>query len=275
MSSTNIDDRKKQDVGNIVLFEHLNLKVPDFDTAIRFYVEGLCMTRDPFYMVGPVNMWLNNGNQQLHFQKGKAQRFRGEVVLVVPELQHVADSLKKVEPYLSGSQFSWAEESHCIFASCPWGNRFRVHEHWDGFDKPRGLPYLQADVPRDTGPSIAKFYRSVFDARVDVYSENAAEVILTVGPGQAICFKETDMDVPEFDGHHICVYLANLSPSYDWLLKRNLVTSEDNVYQYRFQKIVDPETDQTLYEIEHEVRSLHHPMFMRALVNRWKEKPLP
>jgi hypothetical protein len=53
------------------------------------------------------------------------------------------------------------------------------------------------------------------------------------------------------------------------------VTSEDNVFQYRFQKIVDPESDQTLYEIEHEVRSLHHPMFMRALVNRWKEKPLP
>jgi len=75
--------------------------------------------------------------------------------------------------------------------------------------------------------------------------------------------------------YHLCLYLANLSPSYDWLIERNLVTSEDNVFQYRFQKIVDPETDQMLYEIEHEVRSLHHPMFMRSLVNRWKEKPLP
>lgn len=99
--------------------------------------------------------------------------------------------------------------------------------------------------------------------------------MVTVGPGQILCFKETDKGVAEFDGHHICVYLANLSPSYDCLLEHNLVTSEDNVFQYRFQKIIDPETDQTLYEIEHEVRSLHHPMFMRALVNRWKEKPLP
>jgi len=209
------------------------------------------------------------------FSKRGAQRFRGEVVLVVPELQHVADSLKKVEPHLSRSQFSWAEESHCILASCPWGNRFRVHEHWDGFEKSRGIPHLRADVARNTAPSIARFYRSVFDARVDVATENAVEVTVTVGPGQTLCFKETDKGVDDFDGHHICVYLANLSPSHDWLLKRNLVTSEDNVFQYRFQKIVDPETDQTLYEIEHEVRSLHHPMFMRSLVNRWKEKPLP
>lgn len=100
-------------------------------------------------------------------------------------------------------------------------------------------------------------------------------MIVTVGPGQSLCFKETDKWVAEFGGHHICVYLANLSPSYDWLLERNLVTSEDNVFQYRFQKIINPESDQTLYEIEHEVRSLYPPLFMRALVNRWKENPLP
>lgn len=274
MSSTNTYDRKTQDVGNIVLFEHLNLKVPDFDTAIRFYVEGLCMTRDPYYMVGPVNMWLNNGYQQLHFQKGEAQHFRGEVVLVIPDLQHVADNLKKVEPYLSASRFSRAEESHCIVVSCPWGNRYRIYDHWEGFDKLRGIPHLQADVPCNTGPSIARFYRSVLDARVEVAAGNASEVMVTIGPGQTICFKETDKDLPKFDGHHICVYLANLSSSYEWLLERNLVTSEDNVFQYRFQEIFDADTAQTVYKIEHEVRSLYHPIFMRPLVNRWKEKPL-
>jgi catechol 2,3-dioxygenase-like lactoylglutathione lyase family enzyme len=273
--SANTFDRKTQDVGNIVLFEHLNLKVPDFDTAIRFYVEGLCLTRDPYYMVGPVNMWINNGYQQLHFQKGEAQHFRGEVVLVVPELQHVADSLKQIEPYLSGSRFSWTEESHCIVATCPWGNRYRIRESWEGFDKLRGIPHLQADVPRNTGPSITRFYRSILNARVAVAAENDSEVMVTVGPGQTICFKETDMDVPEFDGHHICIYLANLSPSYDRLFERDLVTSEDNVFQYRFQEIFDPDTAQRVYQIEHEVRSLHHPMFMRPLVNRWKERPLP
>jgi catechol 2,3-dioxygenase-like lactoylglutathione lyase family enzyme len=275
MSSAKAFDRKKQDVGNIVLFEHLNLKVPDFDTAIRFYVEGLCLTRDPYYMVGPVNMWINNGYQQLHFQKGEAQRFRGEVVLVIPDLQHVADNLKKVEPYLSRSRFSWAEESHCIVAACPWGNRYRIRQFWEGFDQPRGIPHLQADVPRNTGPSIARFYRSVLDARVESAAENAAEVMVTVGPGQTISFKETNKDVPEFDGHHFCIYLANLSPSYERLFERDRVTSEDNVFQYRFQEIFDPDTAQTVYEIEHEVRSLFHPMFMRPLVNRWKEKPLP
>jgi hypothetical protein len=109
----------------------------------------------------------------------------------------------------------------------------------------------------------------------EVAAKDATEAMVTIGPEQTLCFKEADKEVHEFDSHHICLYLANLSPSYDWLLERNLVTSEDNVFQYRFQKIIDPETDQTLYETEHEVRSLYLSMFMRALVNRWKENPLP
>ena len=38
--------------------------------------------------------------------------------------------------------------------------------------------------------------------------------------------------------------------------------------QYRFQDIVDPDTGERLFEIEHEVRSATHPMFQRPLVNR-------
>jgi hypothetical protein len=39
--------------------------------------------------------------------------------------------------------------------------------------------------------------------------------------------------------------------------------------------IVDPDPAQMAYKIEHEIRSFYHPMFMRPLVNRWREKPLP
>ena len=43
---------------------------------------------------------------------------------------------------------------------------------------------------------------------------------------------------------------------------------EDNRYQYRFQDIVDLETNAVLWSVEHEVRSVTHPMYLRPLVNR-------
>ena len=48
----------------------------------------------------------------------------------------------------------------------------------------------------------------------------------------------------------------------------DLVTEESNASQYRFVNITDPETGETLYELEHEVRSMAHPMYARELVNR-------
>ena len=57
-------DPAAKDVGNIVFFEHLNLTVPDQETATDFYVEGLGLTRDPYMMVGTDNMWINAGKQQ-------------------------------------------------------------------------------------------------------------------------------------------------------------------------------------------------------------------
>jgi hypothetical protein len=50
------------------------------------------------------------------------------------------------------------------------------------------------------------------------------------------------------------------------LSERNPVNREDN--QYRFRDIVDLDSGKFLFTIEHEVRSLTHPMFLRPLVNR-------
>jgi hypothetical protein len=51
-------------------------------------------------------------------------------------------------------------------------------------------------------------------------------------------------------------------------LDRDLITEESDAHQYRFQDIVDLDTGEVLVSIEHEVRSMRHPMFARALVNR-------
>ena len=47
-----------------------------------------------------------------------------------------------------------------------------------------------------------------------------------------------------------------------------LITEESDQHQYRFQDIIDPDNGKQLFEIEHEVRSLFHPMFERHLINR-------
>jgi predicted TIM-barrel fold metal-dependent hydrolase len=66
----------------------------------------------------------------------------------------------------------------------------------------------------------------------------------------------------------IAIHIANFSAPHAYLAERDLLTEESDQHQYRFQTIVDPDSGETLAELEHEVRSLKHPMFKRNLVNR-------
>jgi hypothetical protein len=89
-----------------------------------------------------------------------------------------------------------------------------------------------------------------------------------VGKDQYLTFRETDRPLPEFDDHHVQIYVVDFSGPYKRLKVRNLVNKEDNQYQYRFKDIVDLDSGKLLFTIEHEVRSVTHPMFLRPLVNR-------
>ncbi len=74
--------------------------------------------------------------------------------------------------------------------------------------------------------------------------------------------------LPEYDGHHVAIYLANFSGPYQKLLKLGLVTEESDQHQYRFLDIVDPKSKKTLVRLEHEVRSMRHPLYAREHTNR-------
>ena len=89
-----------------------------------------------------------------------------------------------------------------------------------------------------------------------------------MGYNQELRFTETDEPIADYDGHHIAVYVANFSGPHGFLNERDLITEESDQTQYRFQAIVDPDTGETLTELEHEVRSLSHAMYHRNLVNR-------
>ena len=77
-----------------------------------------------------------------------------------------------------------------------------------------------------------------------------------------------DDEAAAFDGHHIAIYLADFSGPYNKLMERGLITEESDQHQYRFLDVVDPDSGEALFRLEHEVRSMRHPMYARPLVNR-------
>ena len=256
-----------EDVGNIVGLEHVNLTVPDQSTATAFYIAALGGTRDPYLMVGLDNMWVNLGDQQFHLPTNEAQNLRGHVGLVTPSLDALRERLSGVEERLSGTDFSWEDKHCCIIVTGPWGNSFHCYD--GGSDKfgemSLGIPYVEFDVPAGTADGIARFYREIMGAPAEV-SDGMAKV--SVGTGQELRFTESDGAIPEYDGHHIAVYVAGFSGPFNALEERGLITEEIRNHQFRFQKIVDPDSGDLLFEIEHEVRGMKHPMYGRNLVNR-------
>jgi hypothetical protein len=91
---------------------------------------------------------------------------------------------------------------------------------------------------------------------------------VSVGLAQNFRFRETDRPIPDYDGHHVQVYVADFSGPHRLLQEKGLITEESDQHQYRFKDLVDPETGAQLFTIEHEVRSMRHPLYMRPLVNR-------
>jgi hypothetical protein len=260
----------EEDVGNIVLLEHLNVTVADQPQAILFYIVGLGLTRDPYLTVGLDNMWANVGEQQFHLPTRGAQRFAGHVGLVIPDPQHLEQRLQSIEERLARTKFKWSRENGYIAATCPWGNHFRCYAPDEKFgDMALGIPYIEFLVKPGAARGIGSFYREVFRAPALMESGVAR---IPIGRNQELIFRETSDAIPAYDGHHVAVYVTNFSGPYEFLNRRGLVTEDVRGHQFRYQKIVDHETGATLHELEHEVRSFKHPLYQRGFVNRNAEQ---
>ena len=86
--------------------------------------------------------------------------------------------------------------------------------------------------------------------------------------GSPLAQRATDAAAAAYDGHHIQVYVADFSGPHGRLADRGLVSQEDNQHQYRFRDIADVDSGELLFTLEHEVRSMTHPLFARPLANR-------
>lgn len=258
-------DRHAQDVGNVLNLEHVNLTVPDQGLAALFYVTGLGCTRDPYIDFGTLNMWVNLGEQQFHLPKADAQKFRGHIGLVVPDLDDLDKRLSFAARSLGGTEFRWQRLDDCTQVFCPWGNELRLYAPGRFANMDLGMPYIDMQVPPGTSAGIARFYRQVLGCPAEA---RAGQARVRAGHNQQLIFTETDAPIADYDGHHIAIYVANFSGPHDYLAERGLITEESDQYQYRFQAIIDPDSGELLTELEHEVRAMAHPMFHRPLVNR-------
>jgi hypothetical protein len=264
LTATTSSAATAEDVGNIVSLEHVNTRVADQSLATLFYIVGLGFTRDPYMNVGLTNMWVNIGDQQFHLPTGLPQVLRGHTGLVVPDLDALKERLAMIQPQLGGTRFAWSDEGGYITACSPWGNAYRCYRPGRFGSMKLGVPYVELTVPAGSAAAVQRFYERVFGAP-GALEDDAARV--QVGAGQTLVFRETDA-VPDYDGHHIAIYIANFSGPFQYLEERNLVTEGIRNHQFRFQDIVDPDTGLPVFTLEHEVRSSRHPGFRRPLVNR-------
>lgn len=263
-------NRAVEDLGNVVGLEHVNVTIPDQQLATLFYITGLGLTRDPYIMTSTNNMWVNVGRSQFHLPTRQPQVLRGHVGLIIPDRSALLRRLTEMRKPLSGTQFDFREDESYVEATSPWGNRLRLYEPSENFGRVTlGMPYVQLDVPTATVDGIVRFYRQILDTPAAAEEDTEGRYArVGVGMHQDLIYRETDRAIPPYDGHHVQIYVADFSGPYRRLLERGLVSEESDQHQYRFKDIVDTETGKVLFEIEHEVRSMRHPLYARPLLNR-------
>ncbi len=270
MTTPQTFDRRTEDLCNIVRFGHLNLEVPDQYLAQAFYVSTLGLTRDPYAQTDIDNMWINIGCSQFHLPTGKPSRMRGHAGLVMPDRTGLLQRLAAKRPVFKDTHYAYIEHDDCVEVICPWGNHYRIHEPAASFYPLwLGIAYVVFDVPVGTAQGIARFYEQVMLAIATVSSEHGLETAkIQVGEGQHFIFREKEGEPAPYDGHHLQVYAAQFSKPHQRLMELGLITQENSRHLYRFTDIKDPADGRVLFSIEHEVRSMTHPLFLRPLINR-------
>jgi hypothetical protein len=221
-------------------------------------------------MTGVENMWINVGRHQFHLPSRPIQVVRGHVGMVVPDLAALQRRLDKVAPLLAETRFRWECRDGIVETTCPWGNRYRCHAPASRFgDTELAIAYVALDVPPGTARGIARFYEDILGAHVATEGNADDETaVVSVGSTQQLRFHEKPAALAEYDGHHVQIYVTDFSGPHSRLLERGLVAEESSEHQYRFRDLVDPAGGRRLFTLEHEVRSLTHPLYGRPLVNR-------
>ncbi len=266
-------DRAAEDLGNIVELGHVNVTVPDQTHAVGFYIMGLGLTRDPYLMAGLENMWVNVGRGQFHLPSRSPQVVRGTTALVMPDRAALLKRLSYAQKYLEGHQVQVSTKPMMRWRRCARGATGSACMNRIRHDLARcawACRMLSSDVPEKANLSaIARFYREILGGIAGVATDERGEYAwASMSAESKVMYRHTKKKLPDYDGHHIQITLADFSGPHKKLLERGLISEESDQHQYRFLDIVDVDTNKPIFRIEHETRSMRHPMFNRVFVNR-------
>jgi hypothetical protein len=98
--------------------------------------------------------------------------------------------------------------------------------------------------------------------------EDLQTAAVHIGANQRLNFVETRRPIAAYDGHHIQIYVTDFRASYRRLRARNFVSKASGAHEWRITDIVDLRRGVVVYQLEHEVRSMRHPLYGRSFVNR-------
>jgi len=104
---------------------------------------------------------------------------------------------------------------------------------------------------------------------------------IVVGPWQRLIFREKEnYQKGDYTGYHVCIYVTKFSLYYRKFHADNILFTKHRFsdkcdtlqqaldwQQFRIRDIYN-EKKEIILQLEHEVRSLYHPSFLRPLVNR-------
>ena len=147
----------------------------------------------------------------------------------------------------------------------------------------RGIDYVEFQCPVGTAAKIALFYESIFDATASVVQDGDTDIAIvafgnvdeTGKADQSLLFRETEEVLPPYDGHHIAMYVGKSQADYEqafknaatagvvWVNPRfsdkaDTLQAARECKQFRCKDIVDMETGEKIFELEHEMRSIEH-----------------
>ena len=226
-------DRAAEDLGNSIHLEHVNVTIPDQRLATLFYVAGLGLTRDPYLMVSDNNMWINVGRSQFHLPTGNAQVLRGHTGLVIEGREALLDRLASVAKKLEGTAFAFTEHNDYVEATCPGATACAATSR-----TPRASGASRSAFPMSSSTcrsaprkAICAFYPEIMGMPAEVMNGDGTRGAVKVGKDQHLLFRETDRPQPEFDGHHVQIYVTDFSGphrrlrSATWSRRRTTSTS--------------------------------------------------
>jgi hypothetical protein len=211
------------------------------------------------------NMWVNVGHSQFHLITGKPQHLRGRTGL--HPRPRAVQRLDKMKKPLEGTRLASRRQRQGQPLSrrhLSWGSLIRCHAPEERSGPSCSACPMSSSTFRPAADGIAASKRGLpRTTKVEIGGGKAHTCRTAAGS----VFRETRRRSRTTTAI-TQVYVADFSGPYKQMLKRKMITQESNQHQYRFLDIYDPKDGKVLFRLEHEIRSMTHPLYARPMINR-------